>query len=167
LDDTSGVETIYLIHKSGSQYVLDQTGSHKLVSKSGCVVFLDDEQGAVTVTSKTGSMVTVADSITISDKSGTQSITLDGSNTLQIVAKSNVVVNAPKVSVNAGSIDIGNLPILSAVLAEPLAALFDAHIHATPMGPSGPPLPPNTAALINLAPATAFKSSYVKIRGNI
>lgn len=167
LDDTEGAESVYLIHKSGSQFVTDETGSQKLVTKSGCVVFLDDEQGSVSVTSKGGSVVTVADAITISDKTGAQTLTLDGSNTLQVAAKANVVVNAPKVSLAGGSIDLGSVPVFGVAMADPLATLFDSHIHATPLGPSGPPLPPNTAALINAAPATAFKSTYVKIRGNI
>jgi hypothetical protein len=166
-DDTPESEAIYFIHKSGSQIVIDETSSIKMISKSGNLFFIDDTEGGLTLTSKFGALATLKEAVTFSDKSGKQIISLDGSNAIQISAGGEVVVNAPSVSVASGSVNIGNNASLSATLAEPLAVLFDSHIHAGVMGPTSPPLPPNTAALINANPATAFSSSYVKVRGNL
>jgi len=167
LDDTADKEAIYLIHKSGSQINLDVTGSLKLTSKDGGLVFMDAASKAITVASGNGAMVTLSDSITISDKSGKQLISFDGTDTLDIVSGSNINVNAPAVNIIGGSINLGSLASLSTAIAEPLALLFDMHTHASPTGPTSPPLPPNTAALINANPATSFASAYIKVRSNL
>jgi len=167
LDDTSSKESIYLIHKGGSQITIDKVGSIKLVAQDGSLVFMDTEKGAITATSSRGSFVTLKDAVTISDKSGKQILTLDGTNSLQISADTNVVLNAKKVTLGSGSVDLGNAAAFSAVIAENLAILFDTHTHAGVLGPTTPPLPPNTAALNLLNPATSFTSKFVKIRGNV
>jgi len=167
LDDTTNAEAMYFIHKGGSQITIDDTGSIKIVAQDGSLVFMDTDQGAITATSKGGAFVTLREEITIADKTGKQILTLDGTDTLQISADSDVVLNAKKVTIKGGSIDIGDLATFSAVMAEPLALLFDSHTHATVMGPTTPPLPPNTAALVNVNPATSFANKFVKIRGNI
>jgi hypothetical protein len=167
LDDTSGSESVFIFHKTGSQIVLDQQGSAKIITKSGNAAILDDPSGTITLTSKTGAFVSLADTITITDKSGAQFITLDATDTIQVVSKSDVIVNSPSISLKGGSINLGDLATFSAVIAEPLALLFDTHIHGSALGPTSPPLPPNTAAIVNLNPATAFAHSFIKIRGNL
>jgi len=167
LDDTSGKESIYLIHKGGSQFVFDQTNSVKIISANGNMLFLDDSDGAVTLASSKGAFVAAKDTLTMSDKSGKQIITLDGSSKIQVSADSEVVLNAKNISIASGGVNIGNNAIFSAVIGETLATLFDAHIHAGVLGPTSPPLPPMTAALVNAVPITAFISQFVKIRGNL
>ena len=168
MDDAPGEEKIQIIHgPTGSQVSWDKLGSIKIVGGGGENIFLDATEKAITMTSKEGSFVTVKDVVTIGDKSGKQVATWDGTDTIQITALANVTLKAGKVSVQGGSIDLGDKAAFSAVIGEQLALLFDSHIHAGAMGPTGPPLPPNTAALINANPATAFVHSFVKIRGNI
>lgn len=167
LDDTKDAETIYLMHSSGSQITLDNKGSIKLLSKDGSLIFMDADSKAVTVSSGSSGYVTIKDNVTISDASGQQLITFDGKETLNISAKTNINVNAQAINIIGGSINLGLLASLSIALAEPLAILFDSHIHASPTGPTSPPLPPNTAALMNANPITSFASAYVKARSNL
>jgi hypothetical protein len=167
LDDTSGKEGIFLIHNSGSQINLDSTGSIKMIASDGSMSFFDATKGSITTTSSKGAYVTVADNILLSDSTGSQVASFNGKDTIQISAKSAVNLMAQQITIGAGSINLGNVAALSAVLAEPLALLFDTHIHASPVGPTSPPLPPNTAALYNANPATAFMSQFVKIRSNL
>lgn len=166
-DDTTGKEAIYLTHKSGSQIVMDQDSAIKLISKSGNMIFLDDKAGALTLSSKSGAFVTFKDVVTMGDKSGKQLISMDGSSKIQISADADVTLNAKSVSLAGGSINIGNNAVFSAVIGEMLSVLFDSHIHAGALGPTSPPLPPMTASLMNLNPATSIISKFVKIRGNL
>lgn len=166
MDDTVGNEAVYWIHKTGAQIVVDKSGSLKLVAQDGASIFLDTNSGATTVTSAAGSFITLKDNITFSDSTGQQIFNFGG-DTLQFSAGSNIILNAPTVDIKGGSINLGDGASFSSVLAEPLATLFDSHTHGTVVGPTSPPIPPNTASIINANPATAFSSEFVKIRGNI
>jgi len=167
LDATTDKNQIFILHSSGTQLVIDDKGSLKTATSSGNSIFMDADQDSLTMTSADGSVVTLKDSITIGDKSGANLISMNGTDTIQISAKAKVNLNAQSVTIGGGSINFGTIAPLSVAIAEPLAILMDTHIHATPMGPSSPALPPNTAALLNASPATSFKSEYVKIRTNL
>jgi hypothetical protein len=167
LDDTKDKENIYMMHVAGSQVNLDSKGSVKLVSKDGGLVFMDADTKSITATSGNGAYVTLKDIITICDASGKQLLQFNGKDTINISASANVNINAPSINIAGGSVNLGNLASLGVALAEPLALLFDSHIHASPTGPTSPPLPPNTAALMNVNPATSFASAFVKVRTNL
>jgi hypothetical protein len=167
LDDTSGQESISIMHNKGSQINMDGTGSIKIVASDGSIAFLDSENNAITATSSKGSFVSLSDTVTISDSSGGQIMSFNGSDTIQISAQGAVNLMAQQITIGGGSINLGNVAPLSAVLAEPLAMLFDNHFHASPVGPTSPPLPPGTAALMNANPVTSFASQFVKIRSNL
>jgi hypothetical protein len=51
---------------------------------------------------------------------------------------------AQELSLAAGSVSLGGSAQDPAVLGNGLMALFNAHTHATAVGPSGPPIPPLT-----------------------
>jgi len=102
-----------------------------------------------------------------SDGTGKNFIELDNVDTMQLVASKDIVMSTEKISFEIGSINLGTFASLSLTLGEPLAALFDIHWHMTPLGYTSPPAPPHTAAIVNANPATAFLSSYVKVRANI
>ena len=167
MDDTTDKEAVYLMHSAGSQLNLDSKGSVKFLSKSGNMVFMDADTSTVTCSSGKGAYVSLKDNITISDASGKQLLTFNGTDTINISAGMNVNLNAQTVNVASGSINLGNLASLGVAIAEPLALLFDSHMHASPTGPTSPPIPPNTAALMNVNPATSFASAFVKIRSNL
>ena len=167
LDDTSGEESISILHNTGSQVNLDGTGSVKIVGKDGSMAFFDADTNTISATSSKGSFVSLNEAVVISDSSGGQILNFDGTDTIQISAQTAINIMAQQITIGGGAINLGSVAALSAVLAEPLALLFDAHIHASPTGPTSPPLPPNTAALMNASPATSFASLYVKVRSNL
>lgn len=167
MDDTSGAEAIYLMHSSGSQINMDSKGSVKFISSDGSVVFMDASTKSITATSGNGAYVTLKDVVTVSDASGKQLLQFNGTDTINISAGSNINLNAQSINVASGSINLGSLASLSVAMAEPLAILFDSHIHASPTGPTSPPLPPNTASLMNINPSTSFASMFVKVRTNL
>lgn len=167
LDATEGAEQIFILHSTGTQFTIDKSGSLKTATSSGNSIFMDADEDTLTMTSADGSVVSLKDFITIADKSGANLISMNGTDTIQISAKAKVNLNAQSVTIGGGSINFGTLAPLSVAIAEPLALLIDTHIHPTPLGPSGPALPPNTAAILNANPATSFKSEFVKIRTNL
>ena len=163
-DDSDADGSISIIHKTGASIQI--TGKGDIILQTGSGHTVSFANAAVGLTSKDGGTVSVSDKVVISDSSGGQIITLDG-NSVNITASKTVIVSAPSVLVQGGSIDLGNNPSFHGVLYENLKAVFDAHIHPTAVGPSGPALPPNTMALVELVPTTSVKASFVKVRGNL
>jgi hypothetical protein len=166
MDDTVGSQAVYLMHNLGSQLVMDQTGSVTATSAGGNVLFLDDSSGSATLTSAAGAFITLKDNVTFSDSTGNQVVTFGGGD-LQLSAGTSMTLATPSLTMNAGTVNIGNNPIFSATMAEPLAALFDTHFHMTLVGPTSPPIPPTTAALFNANPATSFACLFIKLEGNL
>jgi len=165
MDDTSDTETINVIHSSGSRLTFDKVGSVKMNAGDGSNLYMNAATLTTSLTSGLGTYVSMGQDVRL--VSPFQALILDGKTTAQLQSNLNILLNSPKLDVQCGSIALGALAAFSATLAEPLALLFDLHIHATPTGPSGPPLPPNTAALINANPATAFSSAFIKMKGNL
>jgi hypothetical protein len=163
--DEEGNESITLQHKSGALIQITKEGKVILQSASGNIFNFEEDN--VALTSKSGSKAIVSDNLTLIDASGSQVITMSQDGKIQITASKGVTVSAPQVSIAGGAIDLGDKPQFHAVIYEMLEKIFDNHMHATAMGPSGPPLPPMTMALTGPSPAQSAKASYVKIRGNL
>lgn len=106
--------------------------------------------------------------ILVDEKEGEERILIENNKGTKILidAQQHVTVMATEVHVDAGDVTVGSGATFSAVLAEKLAELFDKHQHMTPMGPSSPPTPPNTAAQANASSGTAFAAQHVKLKGN-
>lgn len=166
LDDTVDKEAIYLMHSKGSQIAIDKKGSIKFGTQDGSIIFMDSDNQSITIASSLGSLITLKDTVSIADNTGKQMISLTDKS-INIAANTSVNLSCPAVNFASGSINLGNLASLSVTIAEQLAVLFDSHIHASPTGPTSPPLPPNTAALMNANPITSFASSFIKIRSNL
>ena len=103
--------------------------------------------------------------ITISEKKGKSVISINDSQ-VQITADK-AIIQSKEATLNAGAVNLGTGATFTAVIYETMKAIFDAHIHATAVGPSGPPLPPNTMSLMELSPVTSAQAKYIKLRGNI
>jgi hypothetical protein len=166
LDDTPGSEIITLVHKTGSQMQFTQEGNIIFATAGGNLVFLNDVTGEVTVTSQAGSVVSLSDTIVASDASGGNIVTVTDS-TVEVTSSGDVIVTGQNINLNAGNINIGNGADDNAVLYSKLADLFDNHLHATALGPSGPPIPPNTFAITGEAPPLSAKAGNVKLKGNL
>lgn len=165
-DDATGKEGIYLIHKTGSQMQINAKGSITVVSNDGNLVYLNAEKGEVSLTSKDGTVVALGPKgVSLIDQSGKQMLTV-GEN-IQITSAKEVILTASAVNINGGAITLGKNADKKVAIHESWAAIFDKHMHATAMGPSGPPLPPNTAALGDLNPSAPMGSLVVKVKGGM
>jgi hypothetical protein len=163
--DEKEKSSITLQHSSGALIQISKEGKIVLQSASGNIFNFEDDN--VALTSKDGAKAIVKDGLTLIDSSGSQTISVTKDGNVQITASKDVTVSAPKVAVAGGAIDLGSNPSFHSVIYEMMASIFDGHMHATAMGPSGPPLPPMTMSLTENNPAMSAKASYVKIRGNL
>jgi hypothetical protein len=166
VDNTAGQESISIIQKQGAVIQMDKDGSVKIIAKGGAYLFLDATTGEASLTSKEGiTLGATADGMTLASKSGKETILLKD-DTVQITSGKTVVVSAEKVTIDSGDIDIGS-DADNAVLYSKLEALFDAHTHISPVGPTSPPLPLQTLTLTSLIPFKSAKAGNVKLKGNL
>jgi hypothetical protein len=130
--DIEGQESVTLRHKDGAMLVLDEKGSVTVGNKNGTFLYLNAEQAEYSFADENGNNVRLGDSnITLTNKDGT---VLDVAGTaVQVVAK-NVLLRSDTVTLGEGAME-------PAILGRAFAAIFDAHVHPTAFGPSGPPLP--------------------------
>lgn len=163
-NDKEGEESITIIHKLGALLQIDKEGKIVLQSTGGNVVSFGEED--LLFTSKSGASVAITDKVAIMDSSGKQIISVTDKG-IQISGSKDVTVTAPHVTIAGSTIDLGDSPSFHAVIYEMLETIFDGHMHPTALGPSGPPMPPNTMSLMSNIPPSSAKATNVKIRGNL
>ncbi|AKC88291.1 hypothetical protein WQ53_08465 [Pseudoxanthomonas suwonensis] len=130
--DIDGKESVTLRHKDGAMLVFDEKGSVTVGNKNGTFLYLNADQGELSFADENGNNVRLGDSsITLTNKGGTVVDMVDAS--VQVIAK-NVMVRSDTVTLGEGAME-------PAILGRAFAAAFDAHVHPTAFGPSGPPIP--------------------------
>lgn len=131
-DDATGDESITLRHKDGALISFDSTGSVTLANKNGTFLYLNAGDGELSFADEGGNNVRLGESnVTLTNSAGT---VLDiAGDTVQVVAK-HVMLRSDTVALGEGAME-------PAILGTAFAAIFDAHVHPTALGPSGPPLP--------------------------
>jgi uncharacterized protein involved in type VI secretion and phage assembly len=150
--DVAGKEAVVLKHKDGASLTMDDKGSVIIANKEGSHIFLNAEEGEATFIDQHGNNVKLGDSgITVTNKDGAM-VDMAGSS-VQVVAK-NVHVRSETVSLGEGAME-------PAILGMTFAAIFDAHIHPTALGPSGPPIP---LPMPLSAPTNPAVSKVVKLK---
>ena len=65
-----------------------------------------------------------------------------------------VNVTANDVSLSAGSVHLGQSAVEAVIKGNTFQALFNAHVHSTGVGPSGPPVVPLTGTELSLVSKT-------------
>lgn len=165
-DDTSGKEGIFLSHKTGSQIQFSKEGNITAVTPSGNLLFINEDTGEVTIKSADGALVSLKDKITVSDASGKNLISITDS-TVEVTSSGDVICTAQNINLKGGNVAIGSDASDNAVLYSKLASLFDQHMHPSAVGPTGPPMPPNTFSISENAPPLSAKAGNVKLKGNI
>lgn len=123
-DETEGQERLRLTSQGGHVIDCDDPGkAMKCATPGGRTITLDDNSSAVKIETPDGmSIVMQGGTVTIK---GTTSVKLD----------------APKV-------DITSSASMSVPLGEALVMAFNAHVHPTAVGPTGPPTPPMVPASV-------------------
>jgi phage gp45-like len=163
LSNEPGAEGFTFVTKKGSLIQMTFDGSINIVSSDGSYLNLNSNTGEFSLVSKDGNVIAAgAGGITIADKSGKNSVSMDGSGVIQVFGGDTVVVSAGQVNLKGGAVNLGNSPSDFATLCNALVLLFNTHMH--PTAAPGPPSPP----LVPAIPATplsggSFGSSAVQV----
>lgn len=135
LDDASGSEAIFLIHKNGNQIQLDSKGSIKAFDGEGNTLSLDAEKGVASLVSSAGSVLALDKKIVLADSSGKSVVSIEDSQ-VQVLSSGDFVVQSNTCTNNVGSyvvdttlaqLKIGNGKIF---LGTPTAEMVDLMIQA-------------------------------------
>lgn len=144
-DPTEGSEKITIqsheIDGAYSFFAIDEKGTVTIATANGVLLVLNGETGAFTVLDANSNMITTA-SDGWSLISGQGPIAMAKGKSISLIAPGQVLVNASHAQVNAKSINLGENAVEEIIKGRTFQALFNAHTHATPVGPSGPPTPP-------------------------
>jgi hypothetical protein len=143
LSDEDGKEKVVIRHKLDSFVSIDEKGSILAANQKGSYLFLNADKAEVSVTSEQGHMVTLGEGGVVAvEKGGSRIEITDGK--VKITGTDAVQIVANELSLAAGSVGIGGSASDPAVLGNGFMALYNAHVHATAVGPTGPPIPPLT-----------------------
>lgn len=149
VNDESGSEAVELVWRKPNASP-SGTDSASRDGKEASLKFTPE--GSVELTAANNSQVVIdtqANKITISEANSSNTITID-SNGITIKTGAKVVIDgASEFSANAGQVNLGQFPTEPAVLGQSLLTWLTSHIHPTGVGPSGPPTPPPTPALLS------------------
>jgi uncharacterized protein involved in type VI secretion and phage assembly len=139
-EDEDGAEQITLRSATGAELVMDPDGAIILTDRAGSKVTLDAAGNRIAIKDANGnSLVMSSSGITCTDAHGNEIKTSASG----IDLKSSAVVNIEGAMVTvAGS---GGEPLIKGAT---FLSMFNSHTHATGVGPSGPPLPPLTPAVL-------------------
>lgn len=143
LDDTEGQPRITIRHKDNSFLAIDDKGSVVIANKNGSTLYLNADKAEASLMSEQGHVLAMnGDGIVMMNKDGA-SLDLTG-DTVRITAAT-IVLDGSTVACGSGA----SQPTVLGTEFKNLWAAFQAHFHATAMGPSGPvtPLPTFAAVL--------------------
>lgn len=131
-NDTPGEESVTLKHKSNAFLNFDAKGNVTVSNAAGTFLFLNAEDKEFSFADEHGNNLRLGDSgVSFTNKDGSV-LDLNGT-AVQVIAK-NVMLRSETVALGEGAME-------PAILGRAFAAVFDAHVHPTALGPSGPPIP--------------------------
>lgn len=147
--DKSGEEKIILKHKDNSFISIDKNGSVLLGNKNGSTVVLNAKDRNLMILEEHGNVISLSnDSIVLINKEGAATLEMKGDKVQ--IAGAKIILRGTQVVLGEGATE-------AALLGTTFTGLFNAHTHATAMGPSGPPIPPLVPMGPHLAMATVVK----------
>jgi hypothetical protein len=150
--DAGDTLSVTLRHTDGALVMFDKDGSVVLANRAGSLVYLNAKDREVCVVDQHGNNIKLAESgLSLTNKDGAF-IDLSG-DAIQLVAK-DVLIRSQTVTLGEGGME-------PAILGTAFASMFDAHIHPTAMGPSGPPVPVPMPLSV---PANPAVSKAVKVK---
>jgi uncharacterized protein involved in type VI secretion and phage assembly len=120
-------------------------------TRHGHEVLLDDSPGraAVRITSAAGHV------LELDDTGRALRITAADGGSVTVTAQGEITLKAPRLTVDSPSIDLGDGATEPLVLGNALLQAFNTHTHPTAAGPTGPPAPPLTPAVLSRKARTA------------
>ncbi|MCB0061423.1 MAG: hypothetical protein KDE19_04890 [Caldilineaceae bacterium] len=156
LEDAEEEEMITIRHTDDSFISFDKNGSILIGNKNGSTIVLNAKDGNLVFVEEHGNTISMTeDGVVIVDSSGGAAVELAGDMTR--VAAKDIILQGSSVTLGADAM----FPtlVIDPALQTQLNLFFSAHTHATAMGPSGPPLPPNIVP--PLAPGSGLTSAVV------
>lgn len=146
LSDVPGKETIRLSHKDGAMIFLDEKGSVTINNKEGTLLFLNAADKEVTLADEHGNFLAY----------GSKGVTLQNKDGSFInLAGDSIQLSAKNVHLRSQTVSLGESAFEPAILGVSFAGIFDAHTHAHPMGPTGPPIPVPMPMSVSTNPAVS------------
>jgi hypothetical protein len=149
VSDEDADQHITMSSRSGAYATMNKDGDLLLSSAEGSYINLSAADRHTTIHDVGGSLLTMKDGeVSIISASGV--VVTVGSAGVTIISGSDAVINAGgNITLKSGTVDIGPNAQEPVVLGNRLLALFNAHVHPTPVGPSGPPVSPMTPAQLS------------------
>ena len=152
-DDSEDNEQISLKWQNGKKgencfFAMDKDGSIVLSNKTGTTLFLNAKDGEMSMIDQHGNVIS-SDSVGIKllEKTGNTVELKEGA--IIILGQSAVTVSCKDLVADAGNIELAG-SLEAAILGTTFLTLFNAHIHPTGLGPSGPPTPPIPPTVLSL-----------------
>ena len=125
----------------------EPNGSIQIVNQNGSIVNIDAENGNISIVQQDGTSVNLtASGVSLVDSEGNL-VSVGGDVT--IVTTKNINAVGQIFQAKTGSAFIGDGANRSVPLGEDLLIWLNTHTHATPAGPSGPPVPLATSSLLS------------------
>lgn len=148
LNDEADKEAVELVWRKPSSAPADGESA----PRDGDSASLKFTKDGIELKAKNESTITINvtdKKVVILDKDNSNTITLD-SNGVTIKTTGKVVIDgASEFNAGAGSVNLGTGASKSAVYGEDLVQWLNSHTHPTGVGPSGPPTPSATSALLS------------------
>lgn len=141
LDDTEGEEKVMVSHRTGSFISIDKDGTVVIGNHKGSTVILNAKDENVVIVDQHANSVRMTDEgVTIVKMGGNAAVQLSDDGVR--VAGKNIALQGTSVTVADGGQSALTAGEGQAMTFEVMWTLFKNHMHATAVGPSGPPLPP-------------------------
>jgi hypothetical protein len=139
-EDEDSAEQITLRSAAGAELVMDPDGAIVLTDQAGSKVTLDAPGSQIAIEDANGnSLVMSSAGISCTDANGNE--IKAAASGIELKSSAVITLEGSMISV-AGA---GGEPIVKGAT---FLSLFNSHTHATGVGPSGPPLPPLTPAVL-------------------
>lgn len=135
-DRSRGQTSTFEFLKDGSINITNANGTHVQLDATGKKIEILDKDNTNTVTLD-------SNGIKLSNSAGS-ALELKGSDCI-ITVTGTFTVNAASVKLNSPTTQLDSAGTFSALNGEPVVSQFNAHVHPTAVGPSGPPVVPLVA----------------------
>jgi hypothetical protein len=142
-DDTEGSKKVSITwhgkDKEFSYSAWDEDGSVIHANKNGSLIYLNAKDKELSIVDEHGNSALMSDTgITLTDKFSNVYESKDGAT--QILNQGSVTVSCKNATIDAGKIELTAGATEAVLKGDSFLQLFEAHIHPTGMGPSGPPV---------------------------
>jgi uncharacterized protein involved in type VI secretion and phage assembly len=147
LDDTAGAEKVRIVHgaEGNPSVVLDKTGGITIADKRGAQIHLDADGNQLLVLDANGNTISLSASGTKIEDSNGHSVALGASG---------ATVKATQIVLDASAVLLGGAGGEPVLKGQTFLQFFMTHMHPTPTGPSGPPVPQGEMSALSSAVKT-------------